>query len=353
MAQLIENEMIEVENPRIRLSQIQEYHEFAPDFRNFIHELSQLEKELFRTDASTQDYDYGKIIVNRIYIAWLINYLTRKLRSHFTIQTEVDENFLFNFDRAAIPEVHVLPIRIIDTMINSIQCYQLHKTNILRIPIANSNVIVSSPRYSTANAITYKHVYIPFEYDLIPDPGILTHLFHLIRNRNILLRREGYVLTDAVNFLLTSETDDIELQVTDPHTTIEDIFQRLMFHVFLDDLPDCEPAQLAQSIDNVPSELVPPISRFSEHNPLRVHFSKRTFDTIPSREWFNECRFQIQRTQIPPPNYRTLGISPVFQFPFNDLIEKKLVQRRIGTDDNRDPLVRKSTDFWLNVFSTP
>jgi hypothetical protein len=353
MANFTTNEMIEIETPSMRHSNIQEYHEFTPDFRKFIHELSQLEEELFRTDTSTHEYDYGKIIVNRVYFAWLINYLTKKIRSYFVIQTEADQHSLFTLDQAMIPEAIVLPIHLIDIMIKSIQCYQAYKTNILRIPMVNSNVQVSSPRYSTANAITYKHVYIPFEYDLIPDPGILTHLLHLIRNRNILLCREENKLHNAVQFLLTGEIDDTELQVTDPNTNIEHIFDRLMFHVFLDDLPDCTPAQLAHSIDNVTPDFFPPISRFSEYNPLNIHSHKRNFDTLPPREWFTANRIQLQRSQIPPPNYQMLGINPLFKFPFNQLIEKELVQANTRIDTRSDLPVRKSTKFWLEVFSTP
>jgi len=353
MANFTTNEMIELETPSIRHSTIHEYHEFTPDLRKFIHELSQLEEELFRTDALTQEYDYGKIIVNRVYFAWLINYLTRKIRSHFVTQTEADQNFLFTLDQAMIPEVIVLPIHLTEIMIKSIQCYQASKTHILRIPIANSNVQVSSPRYSTANAITYKHVYIPFEYDLIPDPGILTHLIHLIRNRNILLCKKDRILHTAINFLLTGEIDDIELQVTDPNANVERIFDQLMFHIFLDDLPDCTPAQLAHSIDNVTPDFFPPISRFSEYNPLKVHSSKRNFDTIPPREWFTAMRDLLQRSTIPPPNYRTLGTDPIFKFPFSHLAEKELVQTAVRTDTKPDLPVRKSIDFWLEVFSTP
>jgi hypothetical protein len=353
MANLITNEMIEITNTSYRHSTINEYQEFTPDFRKFIHELSQLEEELFRTDTLTIDHDYGRTIVNRIYFSWLITYMTKKFRSFFVPQTEADQNFLFKLDQEMIPDATIMPQHLLDTLIKTIQCYQLAKTNILRIPMTDPHVQVSSTRYSTATATTYKHVYIPFEFDSIPDPGLLTHLFHLIRNRRILFARKDSMITDAINFLLHSELSETELQVTDGNQTPQSILEQLLFHAFLDNMPDCTPAQLAQSIDNVPLELGPPISRYSEDNPLKVHSSKRTFDTIPPRDWFDAHRATLQRNQIPPPDSKLVGSLPDSKFPFNPLIEKTNVQRDTRLDRNLSHTAKKSTDFWLEVFSTP
>lgn len=351
MAFSTQSELIEIETTLHDHSHILEYQEFIPDFREFIHELSLLERKLFQLDTSTSDHDYGKSLVNRIYFSWLTSYLTRKFRSHFVNHTENDREFQFRINRELIPEAIIMPTKLLQIMTKTIQCYKQHKTNELRIPMIDPHVQVSSNRYSTATATIYKHVYIPFEYDTIPDPGILTHLFHLIREREIIFRGDDSPITTAVKFLLTSEVDTVELHVTDKGQTIEEIFNKLMFHVFLDDLPDCTPEQLVNSVDNVPTDMVPPLSVFSDTDPLHVHTNRRTFNTIPPREWFNRIRTTHELHYHYSPDVSLIGSLPGIEPMFQPLP----IKTNKHTDNLNDLIpihgTAKPIEFWLNVFT--
>jgi hypothetical protein len=219
--------------------------------------------------------------------------------------------------------------------------------------MANPQVQMSSLRYSTANATTYRHVYIPFEYDVIPDPGILTHLLHLIRDRKGIFTDPSQMALTAVNFLLTGETDDAQLQVTDHNLTIDSILQRLLFHIFLDKLPECTPEQLARSVDNISNELFPPLPRFTDNNRLLIHTFKRNFETLPPRDWFNATRSNYNRSCD---FYTDVGItSPLLEngFLFSPIATKANTEVTNQDLQNFSNGRVKTPDFWYQVFATP
>jgi len=190
-------------------------------------------------------------------------------------------------------------------------------------------------------------------YELLPNPGMFTHLLVLVRDRHSIFESNDSNLEIATKFLLTGEILAPSLQVTQNEITLRSLFSRLIDHVFLSELPDCTPEQLAHSIDRLSDELVPPIPIFKTFESEEPHALKQRFDTIPSRDWFRHVSHSEYILNHYPSDHAFVETRNRNSHDTSLLAEKQSQQTRMMNSATFRSLNRKSPDFWLEVFTTP
>lgn len=353
MAQNARNVMNQVRIIHDNNLKFQECQEFIPDFKLLIEKLSHFELQMYSSNSSLDEFDYGKIFVNRIFYSWISLFYANRFRHQYGFSTDRDKLFLYELENAILPPQHIMLSEIFATMTHTVQCYKTFAENILRIPLVELQPQVSSSRYNTAHAITYTHVYIPFEYEHIPHPEVLTALLVLVKERKAIFRDSSNHLQTAVNFLLLNEVESSELRVTDLNGNLKTLFTRLTDNVFLRRMPDCTPEQFVRSVDSLPTEAIPEIQGLKTFESETPHYVTSRFDTIPTRDWFTEQSLKPDAFDTYHTEIKFIETQPHASQAFVPIIEKQNKTNRTTPHDEEFLNSAHTAEFWLNTFTQP
>lgn len=327
--------------------------EYVPNFEPFLQKIAEHEETLLGRDLLNRRQHLGRILVNRIYLACFVTFFIYDSRINHGFASFTDE-IIHNklYERLKLTQL-LFPMTTFQLLLAQISCYQIKHDDIIRIPMIDSRLQVSSPRYSNAKHQTYRYIHVPYDYCNLPDIQILSRLLILIRQRRTLLVQGLQLVRQIVSFLLTESTDTPNLSVDDESQTDEVLLTRLVQNIFLTKLPECTPRDFANSIDALPHEFIPHLEE-PEHIIRRTqHRFDRNIETLPTENWF------IGTSMFNMHSFKVIEDLTVIDFlPTTQSFRHSLPQIE-DTDHQQSDIPTepkpefKTLRFWIDVLSAP
>lgn len=278
--------------------------EFTPDLTLFVGCIVKLE-EILLTEEITQKVIYGLLLVNRIYLATVLQLYSRRFRIELGYTNQLDRLLYLSLDKLVQPQRLLLPIHLFRIMTKMLHSYVPDGTNTVRLPMITTNAFISDIKYDPVTKESYRLINSTFEYNHVPNTEHIARLLMLIRHRRDVFANSTDTDDTALRYLLKATEPNVTLRFSHPDLTARKTLEKILHHPLLAGLPECSPKELADAVDNLPNSAIPTLESALFTNSFPIDDQGLPNELLPTYRWFEDNKpFQTRHfTTVPDLSY--------------------------------------------------